>query len=232
MAFYNDETVFPNLFLLQNRHNQSCFCVPCRHRKAAAIIDRQEGSLRRALTIEIPNERENRSNSLLEVTKKQIVYGKLYKDICMANTHYKYFKCRAKRQAAYQPYLNDNGARKIEFNRHCQLVNDASYCYDNWEKIVGNLTDHRIDAIDARSFSVRYFSMAGNIDWCLEYNDKVRKSGRSQVTLYSQAQVDDIFRHILGTRILDDVEFNEQVAASIGSQIQRKMVSYCRRHRQ
>ena len=68
--------------------------------------------------------------------------------------------------------------------------------------------------------------MAGNIDWCLEYNDKVRKSGRSREPLYSRAQVDDIFQHILGTRILDDIEFDEQVAANIGSQLQQKMVAY------
>ena len=142
-VFGNAETFFPNIFLLDNSHNQTCFCVHCRVRKANAVPDKGEGSLRQALTVDIPNEREARSNALLEVTKKQIVYGKLYKDICMANTHYIYFKCWAKRQAAYLPYVNGDKARKLEFNRHCQLVNDAAYCFENWEKIVTNNTLHR-----------------------------------------------------------------------------------------
>ena len=187
--------------------------------------------MRHALTDEIPNERQTRSNALFEVTKKQIVYGKLYKDICMANTQYKYFKCWAKRQAAYLPYVNGDKARKLEFVRHCQLINDAAFCFENWERIVFNLNDRRINSIDSRSFSVHYFAMAANIDWCLEYNEKVRKSGRSREPVYSQAQIDAIFQHILGTGLLDDIEFDEQVAASIGSQLQRKMVAYCRRHR-
>ena len=43
--------------------------------------------------------------------------------------------------------------------------------------------------------------------------------------MYSQAQIDAIFQHILGTGLLDDIEFDEQVAASIGSQLQRKMAT-------
>ena len=135
MAFYNDETVLPNLFLTEAFHDIRCFCPPCRQRKVAAIADKREASLRQALTEEIPNEREARSCPLFEVTKKQILYGKLYKDVCLANTRYRYFKCWAKRQQAYQPYVNGDRARKVEFDRHCKLVNDAAFCFDNWEKI-------------------------------------------------------------------------------------------------
>ena len=88
-----------------------------------------------------------------------------------------------------------------------------------------------MNAIDARSFSVCYFSLAANIDWCLEYNERVRKNSSRSQQLYTRAQVDDIFQHIVNTGILENIEFHEQVAASIGSQLQRKMVAYCRRNR-
>ena len=119
-----------------------------------------------------------------------------------------------------------------EFDRHCQHINEAAYCFENWERIVSNLTDRRIDSVDARSFSVRSFFLASNLDWCLEYNEKLRKKGRSRGDqMYSRDQIDGIFQHIVNTGILDDIEYDEQVAASIGSQLQRKMVSYCRQHR-
>ena len=164
MAFYNEETRFPNLFLAETLHNAECFCPPCRQRKVAAIDDKREASLHRALVDDIPNERQARSCALFEVTKKQILYGKLYKDICMANSHLTYFKCWAKRQPVYQPFINGDKARKQEFDKHCQLVNEAAYCFENWELIVSNLTDRRMTAIDARSFSVAYFAAAGSID--------------------------------------------------------------------
>ena len=231
MAFYNEETRFPNLFLSETLHNAECFCPPCRQRNVAAINDKREASLRQRLVDDLAQERQARSSALFEVTKQQILYGKLYKDICMANTRLKYFKCWAKKQPVYQRFVNGDKERKQEFNKHCQLVNESAYCFDNWELIVSNLTDRRMTSIDARSFSVAYFASAGSIDWCLEYNEKVRKSGSSKERLYSRDQVDAIFQQIVASGILDDIEHNEQVAASIGNQLQRKMVAYCRRNR-
>ena len=230
-VFGNIETRFPNLFLAETLHDVKCFCAECRRRKVNAIADRTEANLRKMLTIDIPNEREARMVAVFDVTKKQILYGKLYKDICLANTHLKYFKCWAKRQPAYLPFVNGDYARRKEFDRHCQHINEAAYCYENWERIVANLTDRRIDSVDARSFSVRSFFLASNIDWCLEYNEKLRNKGRAGQQVYSRAQIDDIFQHIVNTGILDDIDVDEQVAASIGSQLQRRMVAYCRQRR-
>ena len=128
----------------------------------------------------------------------------------MANTHLKYFKCWAKRQPAYQAFVNGETAQRKEFDRHCQHINEAEYCFDNWEKIVFNLTDRRIDSVDARSFIVRSFFLASNLDWCLEYNEKLRRRGRARDHSYSRAQIDDIFQHIVNSGILGDIEYDEQ----------------------
>lgn len=230
-VFYSNDHLGPNLFLLENRHNQTCFCAQCRQRCVNAIVgpQRREESLRHAVTIDLPIERQSRSRAVFEVTKKQIVYGKVYKDECMLNTRYKYFRYWAKRQPAYERLVTGEKPRQQEFDRHCQHVNEAAYCFENWEKIVSNLTDMRLKAINAINFTVRYFYLASSIDWCLEYNEKVRKKGRSQGELpYSSAQIDNIFEHIVSTGILEDIEYDEHTAASIGNQLQRRLTSYCR----
>ena len=71
----------------------------------------------------MPNERETRAMAVFEVTKEQIIIGKLYKDTCMATTHLKYFKCWAKKQPFYAEFVNGDIKQQKEFNDHCKLVN-------------------------------------------------------------------------------------------------------------
>ena len=50
-----------------------------------------------------------------------------------------------KKQQEYHPLLIDN---KKEFERQCADINEATYCFDNWELTVSNLTDKMMSAID------------------------------------------------------------------------------------
>ena len=50
-----------------------------------------------------------------------------------------------------------------EFDVFCQRVNEASWVFDNWDKIVTNLTDERVFAIDARRLSMGQLYLAKNI---------------------------------------------------------------------
>ena len=147
----------------------------------------------------------------------------------MRNTNLKYFRVWAKQQPFYQPYVNGNFAAQREFDRHCKFINQAALCFDHWEKIVKNLTDATFTAIDARTFSVEYFSHAISYDWCVEYNQKVGNKGKSKEQLYTPAQIEDIFQYILASGVLDEAD--SHTAASIGGQIQRKLVRHCRRRR-
>ena len=121
-------------------------------------------------------------------------------------------------------------SRKREFNRHCKLVNDAAFVYEHWEGIVNNLTDERLDSIDARTFSVAYFAKANQLSWCIEYNQKVRNKnpGRPNQQLYTRDDIQGIFRHIVNTEILDDADMGQ--AASIGQEIERLCVNYAWRN--
>jgi len=230
MAFHDMETFNPNFFLLVTQHDATCFCLPCRNRQVQAIGDKREASLRNALLQVIPNERRNRADMLFQETMKQIVYGKLYKDVCMATTTYKLFKCWAKKQPIYIPYAEGNATRRREFNLHCKLVNDAAFVFQHWETIVDNLTDWRMDSIDARTFSVGYFAKAYSINWCVEYNQKVKNrcSKKSDEKHYSKDDINGIFQHILSTGILDNADMG--IASAIGQNIERLCVDYARRN--
>jgi hypothetical protein len=223
----------PNVFLLDNLqlHNNSCFCGACRMRHSEGINAhrRTRDELRNHFIRTIPLTRESRSDAVFEITLKQITMGYVYRKKCLENTGYTYFKTWAKNQPEYQRISKGTYQEKREFNFHCMDVNDAAYCFENWERIVGNLTDERMKSIDARNFSVRYFRESASIDWCLTYNEKVRPKGKCRGDPpFSNAKVDDIFNHIISTGILEDIEHEPRLAASIGEQLQRKLTRYCR----
>ena len=94
---------------------------------------------------------------------------------------------------------------------------------------VSNLTDARLK-FDARRFSVAMFHQAKRIEWCLSYNDQIRKKGKMSLDepLYPKDKFDAIFQNIIDSSILDDVNFDTNIAAYIGGRLQTKMITYCR----
>ena len=83
---------------------------------------------------------------------------------------------------------------------------------------------------DARRFSVRMFFLSKSIEWCLSYNEQLRKKGKMSIEnpVYPKDKFDAIFQNILDSGILDDIEFDTNIAASIGGRLQTKMISYCK----
>lgn len=225
-TFNNNETYNKNFFLSVQFHDEACFCRQCRERKLRAVAINDIYQLRHAVLNIIPNERQARSNAVFEVTKKQILFGKVYKEKCLLGTGYKLFRCWAKKQPFYIPFATGSSQHKKEFSRHCDLIKNAAYVYDNWETIVSNLTHPMITSIDARCFSVQYFYKAVRFNWCLEYNQKVSGGNRkkSDEALYTRADIDGIFQHIIGTGILNDADACQ--ASSIGQQIERRCVNF------
>ena len=92
-----------------------------------------------------------------------------------------------------------------QLTRFCEKVHEASSLFDKWDLIVNNLTDPWMSEIDARRFSVRQLYLAKSLDWCLNYNEMVRKkNGWSEEPLYPAEKYDAIFQHIVTTSILED----------------------------
>ena len=230
-TFNNNETFARNFFLSVQFHNLECFCLPCRNRKLTDLgnANRDLTLLRHKVVNIIPDERQSKSEAVFEVTKRQIILGKLYKDRCLAGTGLKLFKCWAKKQPYYRPYVEGNNQQKKEFSRHCDLINHAAHAFEHWEKIVENLTHPMIKCIDARCFSVEYFYKAVSFSWCIEYDRKISGGSgkKSDENLYTRADIDDIFQHIVNTGILDDVDASQ--ASCIGQQLERRCVAYALR---
>ena len=83
---------------------------------------------------------------------------------------------------------------------------------------------------DTRRFSVHMFYESKSLAWCLSYNEQLRKKGKmsKDQPFYPIDKFNNIFQNILDSKILDDVEFNPQVAAAIGGRLQSELISYCK----
>jgi hypothetical protein len=234
--FHDFGRLSPNIFLLDNMdtHDDSCFCRICRGRRVDVITreNTTRGELRKAFILTVPLLREARSNAVFQTTLDLIVHGYVYKRNCLANPcvngNRRYFKVWARGQPEYQRMITGTREERKQFEVHCTDVNNAAYCYEHWDNIVSNLTDDRMKAIDARNFSMAYFRLSANMNWCLGYNEKVRPKRKCQGDPpFEIAKVDAAFNTLVTTGIFEDIEHNPRLGASIGEQFQRKAISYC-----
>ena len=217
--------VVRNEFLLyivvHNRVVGNCFCEGCRDRRLRQVINNgyTNNQLYALFMRELVKKEETRLEKLHKTTLQQIVHGKAYKETSLENTNYRYFKSWAKNQPNFA-HLSEK-----EMSKFCAKVNEASVVFDSWDTIVKNLTDSRMDQIDARRLSVRQFYLAKNINWCLSYNELLRIKGKNEdESPYPEDKYNDIFQYIINSGILDDVNNNPQVAAIIGGRLQSDMV--------
>ena len=199
----------------------NCYCLGCRNRRL--IVARNNGLTNNELyglfMRELVEKEEIRLDKLFKTTMQQVVLGKAYKDSSLENTNYIYFKSWAKHQPNFR-HLSEK-----ELSKFCAKVNEACDVFDNWDTIVTNLTDSRMDQIDARRLSVRQFYLAKRIEWCLSQNELLRKKVKSDDGApYPEDKYNDIMQYILNTGILDDVKNNPQIAAIIGGRLQGDMV--------
>ena len=70
------------------------------------------------------------------------------------------------------------------------------------------------------------------MDWCLRQNELLRpKSTKPENPPYTNEKFEEIFRYIRESGILEDIGYEEHLAAGLGERLQRRMMMYCRRHR-
>ena len=117
--------------------------------------------------------------------------------------------------------------------KFCKGVNESSAVFDNWERISGNLADLQVTQIDARRFSVNQFYCAQSMDWWLSYNELLRaKSKKGDVCqAYTDEKFDAVFNFIRDSKIFEDINYEETLAAGLGERLQRKMIAHCRGNR-
>ncbi len=221
--------VIPNEFLLSivvhDNIIKGCFCGSCRNERVLLCSRHSVAELFTLFRDMLPFKCESRLDKYHEDVLKSIVTGKVYKDSCLENTGYQNFKSWAKNQATFADWTPG------KFNKFCVEVNEACNVFEHWEQIVRNLTDPRMDQIDARRFSVNYFNHAKRLDWCLSYNELIRNKAKCRggdEPLYPTDKYNAIFQNILASGILDDIEHDPRVASMIGGRLQAEIVSRCR----
>lgn len=211
-------------FVVHNDILPMCFCSGCRDRRTEATRNFTLRRMYHKFTDVLPLKEASNLDKLFENTLNQIVVGSVYKDTALAQSGYRYFKVWAKQENQFAHFS------KKELTKFCCKVNEASSVFDHWDRIVANLTDGRMTEIDARRFSVRQFFLAKSLDWCINYNEILRKKNKNtDGPLYSEDKYADIFRNILASGILQDVDNDPQIASIIGGRLQSDMVMHCRR---
>lgn len=219
-----------NVFLgAKAAHNtllEACFCNDCRARRCAVYRQYDQRRLFNLFTVGLPQLEDRQLMKYHETVLNTIVAGKVYKEICLLNTTYKQFKSWANTQRQFADW------DPRELKKFCDKVNEASSVFDNWDIIIQNLMDARLDCLDARRFSVIQFKKARDMGWCLIENENLRERGKKpEESKYSEDKFNEILQCMQNTGILDEIEHNPHIAAMIGKRFQQEMVRQCQNHR-
>ena len=175
-------------------------------------------------TIHLPSMENEQLMKVHETVLKIIVAGKCYKDRCLRNTGYTQWKSWANTQAQFQPPL----WTAMQLKKLADVINNADFVYDNWGTIVQNLTDPRIDQLDARRFSLKLFRKAADISWCLLENETKRHNAGMAEQLYDYAKYIALLNHIKTSGILHDFGHDQHVAAMLMKKLARDVIKHCK----
>ena len=222
-----------NQFLISLRaHNNNnnivdgCFCINCRQRRVARYRRYTVDQLFDLFIATLPHKEDTRLFQYHKSVLDLIVAGKVYRDTCLENSGYVRFKWWAKRQPQFAHWE----AKALQ--DFCDDVNLHCNVFDSWDTIVRNLTDGRMDQIDARRFSTQYFWEARDIGWCLSHNEQIRNRRRAkkpEEPKYPEDKYNAILQNIAASGILDDIDRDQHVAAMFTSRLQRDVLRLCRR---
>ena len=248
MTFFNAETFQPNIFLLNSddqdvrNHARKCFCVRCRAVEVGNIDDRyvpvvddvrKRVELHQMMVTVLPNQLLGAQDRVFEITQKLIIYGKLYHQTALSDGMYVLFKSWAKVQPFYKQFIEGKNPQLLkEFDQHCKLVNDCNYVYNNWDRIVNNLTDRTMTNIRARNFTVAKFRAAADFNWCISENERARGAAPSRKgdQLWTKDDVERTALHMLGVGRLSEADRHQ--SSRFCQQVERRFLEIQKTRRQ
>ena len=204
-----------NEFLVRCRHRQrTSFCLRCREQKVNDVLHQNMSIAQLEIQVLSDAEENRRLNHLFEQTLSKVVHKEAYRQRCLQNTQYTSFGWWLRSQPQY---------RNVPDHRKKHLrdqVRFAHTVYSKWETIVENLTDPEIIRIDARKLSVEQLYEARREEWCIDYDEFLRGTGNiPEEPLYDESKYEGIIRHIIRTRILDDVDYDRREVSMHGRRL-------------
>ena len=161
-----------HLLRIPQRHENitgNCFCDLCRDLRLEVAKNERNVNIYVDFQHYLPRREEVCLDKLFGNTLQLFVRAKAYRDSSLEGTEYRYFKSWAKNQGQFR-HLS-----KEELSKFAERINQCAFVYEHWPLIATNLADPRITEIDARRLSTNQFYRAANMDWCLSYNEILRK---------------------------------------------------------
>ena len=217
-----------NSFLLDgpshNRLLHGCFCTDCRMLRSEELRNISTRDIFNRFNKSLPAVENEQLMKVHETILKMIVHGKCYQERCLRNTRYKQWKSWANMQPEFQPpYWSPLALKKLAEN-----INNATFVFEQWDTITRNLTDPRIDILDARRFSLRQFRKAADIGWCLLENETKRPVSGTADDLYDNGKYQALLNHIKTSGILHDFNHDNHIAAMLMKKLSRDVVKHCK----
>ena len=213
-----------NEFLLpvsvNGQHSNNCFCFPCRQRRVHRTFNDSIDDLERAFLSD--SQEYRRLNILFEETKNKIIRGETFRQKCLQNTHYTSFGWWMRTEPRYAG-LTDSEKKHMR-----QKVRIVHSVYMHWERIVTNLTDARLQYVDARRLSIDQLHEAININWCFNQDELLRSPGEiPEELLYSEDKYRTLINFIDQLGILDDMNHDRKECSRFTRRLQRDLGKIC-----
>ena len=167
-------------------HDESCLCMPCRIVHLRHYESLQLWELWKLFKESLPKATSNALDKAYFTTMKCVVVSKAFKKVAEEETKFK----QIKRQLKALGFDNEYAGQMAD------ILNNACWGFDHFEKIQGNL--RACPSIDIRCLSLQQLYLAKNLSWCLmmeENSNAKRKKPRQP--LYDEEEFMEIKQTIL-----------------------------------
>ena len=155
--------------------------------------------------------------------KEEIIMGYTYKQRCLLGTGYRSFGCWLA-QSQDMTHLTP-----VEKDKLREEISVVTRVYENWDTIVENLTMPSMAVLEPRSFSIRQFARAVNINWCIRTRNNQLKSSPPAVHSheYDEAKFQEIMALVRSNGLLADVSHSRNQAKLIAERFQNELLDLC-----
>ena len=212
----------PNAFLLRADHRQGCWCVRCRNEAVDGMA--QRFTLRQLNDMylrTIPRRTEATLDQMFRDTIDKVVAGYSFQRSVL----------RGVATEQFGTWLANNTtldvADRVKMNREMM---ELVAVFEDWEKIVGHLTDPRMINVECRRWSVNYFYRARSWKFCEDQQriHNPEESKRDTPELFNQIKFRQLIDLVESSGILGDVSYDKTQAKKLSKKFDKVLQALCR----
>ena len=122
-----------------------------------------------------------------------------------------------------KPYLKQIGYDIDEAEKLAKQINEASWVYDNLDKIVANL--YQFDRINIRRLSIRQLYLAKDMDWCYRYVQNHKVGGKKpEEPIYDENDFVQLENTIRNSAAYQSLESDPRLITAMMQRLQKYLV--------